>query len=47
MIESFFSTLRAARTAGFEFIEVFYYRQRLHLSLGYRRPLAYEADYLS
>lgn len=60
MIESFFSTLRAAltdlerfatrqaaRTAVFDFIEVFYNRQRLHSSLGDRSPLAYEADYLS
>ena len=42
-----FATRQAARTAVFEFIEVFYNRQRLHSSLGYRSPLAYEADYLS
>lgn len=42
-----FATRQAARTAVFDFIEVFYNRQRLHSSLGYRSPLAYEADYLS
>lgn len=42
-----FATRQAARTAVFDFIEVFYDRQRLHSSLGYRSPLAYEADYLS
>jgi transposase InsO family protein len=42
-----FATRQAARTAVFEFIEVFYNRQRLHSSLGYRSPLAYETDYLS
>jgi transposase InsO family protein len=42
-----FATRQAARTAVFEFIEVFYNRQRLHSSLGYRSPLAYEADHLS
>ena len=36
-------TRKAARTAVFEFIEVFYNRQRLHSSLGYRRPTAFEA----
>jgi putative transposase len=49
MMESCFSTLRAeltdlerfaTRTAVFEFIEVFYNRQRLHSSLGYRSPWA-------
>ena len=42
-----FATRQAARTAMFEFIEVFYNRQRLHSSLGYRSPLAYETDHLS
>ncbi len=42
-----FATRQAARTAVFEFIEVFYNRQRLHSSLGYRSPVAYEADYFS
>lgn len=32
----------AARRAVFEYIEVFYNRQRLHSSLGYRSPVEYE-----
>jgi hypothetical protein len=40
-----FSTRQAARTAVFEFIEVFYNRQRLHSSLGYCSPTAFEAAY--
>ncbi len=42
-----FSTRQSARTAVFEFIEVFYNRQRLHSSLGYRSPLAFEIAHLS
>lgn len=42
-----FATRQAARTAVFEFIEVFYNRQRLHSSLGYRSPLAFETDHFS
>jgi putative transposase len=42
-----FATRQAARIAVFEFIEVFYNRQRLHSSLGYRSPLAFESDHLS
>ncbi len=42
-----FAPRQAARTAVFEFIEVFYNRQRLHSSLDYRSPLAYKADHLS
>ncbi len=42
-----FETRAAARTAVFEFIEVFYNRQRLHSSLGYRSPLAFESAHLS
>lgn len=37
------STRALARQAVFEFIEVFYNRQRLHSSLGYMTPAAYEA----
>ena len=42
-----FPTRQAARTAVFEFIEVFYNRQRLHSSLGYHSPLAFETAHLS
>jgi putative transposase len=42
-----FPTRQAARTAVFEFIEVFYNRQRLHSSLGYRSPVDFEAAHLS
>lgn len=42
-----FPTRQAARTAVFEFIEVFYNRQRLHSSLGYRSPADFETAHLS
>lgn len=42
-----FPTRQAVRTAVFEFIEVFYNRQRLHSSLGYRSPHAFETAHLS
>lgn len=35
-------TRQAARAAVFEYVEVFYNRQRLHSSLGYRSPAEYE-----
>jgi putative transposase len=35
-------TRAAAQYAIFEFIEVFYNRQRLHSSLGYLSPAEYE-----
>lgn len=37
-----FPTRAAARHAIFEFIEVFYNRQRLHSALGYRSPVDFE-----
>ena len=37
-----FPSHHAARQAIFEFIEVWYNRQRLHSSLGYRSPAAFE-----
>jgi transposase InsO family protein len=37
-----FATLQAARAAIFEYIEVFYNRQRLHSALGYASPSAFE-----
>jgi putative transposase len=42
-----FPTRQAARSAVFEFIEVFYNRQRLHSSLGYRSPTDFETAHLS
>ena len=36
--EARFRTRAEARTAVFEYIEVFYNRQRLHSALGYRTP---------
>jgi putative transposase len=38
-----FLTRQAAQGAIFEYLEVFYNRQRLHSSLGYRTPVEYEA----
>ncbi len=38
-----YATRDEARKAIFEWIEVFYNRQRLHSSLGYRSPADYEA----
>jgi transposase InsO family protein len=38
-----YATRDEARQAIFEWIEVFYNRQRLHSSLGYRSPADYEA----
>jgi transposase InsO family protein len=37
-----FATRRQAREAIFEYIEVFYNRQRLHSALGYASPSAFE-----
>ena len=55
-MESFFGTLKteldeplptraAAQLALFEYIEVFYNRQRLHSTLGYQSPAAYEQQH--
>jgi putative transposase len=41
-----FPTRQAARTAVFEFIEVFYNRQRLHSALAYRSPADFETAHL-
>jgi transposase InsO family protein len=40
-----FQTHAQARGALFEYIEVFYNRQRLHSTLDYRSPIEYEALY--
>ena len=57
VIESFFATLKTecvtdpfptralARTTIFEYVEVWYYRQRLHSSLGYRSPVEFEQQF--
>jgi len=56
MMESFFGTLKteldkplptraAARQALFDYIEVFYNRQRLHSALNYMSPAAYEQQH--
>lgn len=42
-----FPTHQAAGTAMFEFIEVFYNRQRLHSFLDYHSPADFEALFLS
>jgi len=39
-----FPARQSARTARFEFIEVFYNYQRFHSSLGYVNPVDFEAD---
>ncbi len=38
------ATVSATKTAVFEYIEVFYNRQRLHSAFGYQSPSAYEAS---
>lgn len=57
MVESFFSTLKnecvtgpfrtraEARTTIFEYLEVWYNRQRMHSSLGYRSPVDFELQF--
>jgi len=39
-----YRTRAEARASVFEFIEVFYNRQRLHSTLGYRSPIEFEAQ---
>jgi transposase InsO family protein len=42
-----FKTRAEAKAAVFEFIEVWYNRQRLHSSLGYQTPIEYELKQLT
>lgn len=39
-----FATRQAARTAIFEWIEVFYNRERLHSALGFKSPVDFETN---
>ena len=39
-----FATRAEARTAIFDYIEVFYNRTRLHSSLGYLSPITFESQ---
>jgi putative transposase len=38
-----FPTRAAARVAVFDYLDVFYNRQRIHTSIEYTHPTAYEA----
>jgi len=40
-----FRTRQEARTALFDYVEVFYNRERLHSTLGHRSPEEFECDY--
>ena len=40
--DSIYPTRREAKNAIFEYIEVFYNRQRLHSTIGYATPVEYE-----
>ena len=42
-----FPTRAAARQATFDFIEIFYNRQRIHSTIGYRTPAEHESLYTS
>jgi putative transposase len=42
-----YATREEARRSLFEYIEVFYNRQRLHSTLGYRSPVEYELRFAS
>ncbi len=42
-----FKTRKEAKAAIFEFIEVWYNRQRIHSSLGYQTPMGYEQQHLT
>ena len=42
LINGSFETEEEAKNAIFEYIEIYYNRQRLHSSLGYLSPVEYE-----
>lgn len=44
-VDTLYDTRADAQTALFEYMEVFYNRQRLHSSLDYMSPLAFEQQY--
>jgi transposase InsO family protein len=44
LAQTMFPSHATARSAIFAFIEIWYNRQRLHSSLGFRSPVAYEAQ---
>jgi transposase InsO family protein len=44
LLEREWPTRAAARQAIFEYIEIWYNRERRHSSLGYRSPVHYEAE---
>ena len=46
LLISIFDSHAAARSAVFDYIERFYNRVRLHSTLGYRSPVAYERQQL-
>ncbi|HZM03358.1 MAG TPA: IS3 family transposase, partial [Candidatus Saccharimonadales bacterium] len=39
-----FATRREAQAAIFEWIEIFYNRERLHSALGYKSPVDFETN---
>lgn len=45
LVEGAFASRTAASRAVFEFIEIWYNRQRRHSALGYQTPANYEAQY--
>jgi putative transposase len=47
LLDGIFDSRGEASRATFEFIEIWYNRQRRHSSLGYRSPLQYEAEVLN
>ena len=46
LINGSFETEEEAKNAIFEYIEIYYNRQRLHSSLGYLSPVEYEEKIL-